>query len=196
MNQHAPRILVLDNYDSFVYNIVQYLGELGAEPIVMRNDQIKVDEALAIKPDGVLLSPGPGQPTQAGILCELIPAFAPVVPILGVCLGHQAIGHVYGAKIVRAPELQHGKTSEIFHDGISIFQNISSPINATRYHSLIIESDSLPDQLAVTAKTKDGIIMAVRHKHLDVEGVQFHPESVLTEHGHQLLKNFVDRCKK
>ena len=196
MNQHAPRILVLDNYDSFVYNIVQYLGELGAEPIVMRNDQIKVDEALAIKPDGVLLSPGPGQPTQAGILCELIPAFAPVVPILGVCLGHQAIGHVYGAKIVRAPELQHGKTSEIFHDGISIFQNISSPINATRYHSLIIESDSLPDHLAVTAKTKDGIIMAVRHKHLDVEGVQFHPESVLTEHGHQLLKNFVDRCKK
>ena len=196
MNQHAPRILVLDNYDSFVYNIVQYLGELGAEPIVMRNDQIRVDEALAIKPDGVLLSPGPGQPTQAGILCELIPAFAPVVPILGVCLGHQAIGHVYGAKIVRAPELQHGKTSEIFHDGISIFQNISSPINATRYHSLIIKSDSLPDQLAVTAKTKDGIIMAVRHKHLDVEGVQFHPESVLTEHGHQLLKNFVDRCKK
>lgn len=196
MNQHAPRILVLDNYDSFVYNIVQYLGELGAEPIVMRNDQIKVDEALAIKPDGVLLSPGPGQPTQAGILCELIPAFAPVVPILGVCLGHQAIGHVYGAKIVRAPELQHGKTSEIFHDGISIFQNISSPINATRYHSLIIESDSLPDHLAVTAKTKDGIIMAVRHKHLDIEGVQFHPESVLTEHGHQLLKNFVDRCKK
>ena len=196
MNQHAPRIFVLDNYDSFVYNIVQYLGELGAEPIVMRNDQIKVDEALAIKPDGVLLSPGPGQPTQAGILCELIPAFAPFVPILGVCLGHQAIGHVYGAKIVRAPELQHGKTSEIFHDGISIFQNISSPINATRYHSLIIESDSLPDHLAVTAKTKDGIIMAVRHKHLDVEGVQFHPESVLTEHGHQLLKNFVDRCKK
>ena len=196
MNQHAPRILVLDNYDSFVYNIVQYLGELGAEPIVMRNDQIKVDEALAIKPDGVLLSPGPGQTTQAGILCELIPAFAPVVPILGVCLGHQAIGHVYGAKIVRAPELQHGKTSEIFHDGISIFQNISSPINATRYHSLIIESDSLPDHLAVTAKTKDGIIMAVRHKHLDIEGVQFHPESVLTEHGHQLLKNFVDRCKK
>ncbi len=196
MNNLIPRILVLDNYDSFVYNLVQYLGEQGAEPIVVRNDQITTSEALAIKPDGVLLSPGPGQPTDAGVLCEMITAFAQSVPIFGVCLGHQAIGHVFGANIVRAPELQHGKTSEILHDQTGIFQNIESPICATRYHSLVIDADSVPNELVVTASTKDGAIMAVRHRHLDIEGVQFHPESVLTQNGHQIIKNFITKCEK
>ncbi len=196
MNNLIPRILVLDNYDSFVYNLVQYLGEQGAEPIVVRNDQITTSEALAIKPDGVLLSPGPGQPTDAGVLCEMITAFAQSVPIFGVCLGHQAIGHVFGANIVRAPELQHGKTSEILHDQTGVFQNIESPICATRYHSLVIDADSVPNELVVTASTKDGAIMAVRHRHLDIEGVQFHPESVLTQNGHQIIKNFITKCEK
>ena len=196
MSNLIPRILVLDNYDSFVYNLVQYLGEQGAEPIVVRNDQITTSEALAIKPDGVLLSPGPGQPTDAGVLCEMISAFAESAPIFGVCLGHQAIGHVFGAKIVRAPELQHGKTSEIIHDQTGVFQNIDSPICATRYHSLMIDADSVPKELVVTASTKDGVIMAVRHRHLDIEGVQFHPESVLTQNGHQIIKNFITRCEK
>ena len=196
MSKSTPRILVLDNYDSFVYNLVQYLGEQGAEPIVVRNDQITTSEALAIKPDGVLLSPGPGQPTDAGVLCEMISAFAESAPIFGVCLGHQAIGHVFGAKIVRAPELQHGKTSEIIHDQTGVFQNIDSPICATRYHSLMIDADSVPKELVVTASTKDGVIMAVRHRNLDIEGVQFHPESVLTQNGHQIIKNFITRCEK
>ncbi len=196
MNNLIPRILVLDNYDSFVYNLVQYLGEQGAEPIVVRNDQITTSEALAIKPDGVLLSPGPGQPTDAGVLCEMITAFAQSAPIFGVCLGHQAIGHVFGANIVRAPELQHGKTSEILHDQTGIFQNIDSPICATRYHSLVIAADSVPNELVVTASTKDGAIMAVRHRHLEIEGVQFHPESVLTQNGHQIIKNFITKCEK
>ena len=196
MSNLIPRILVLDNYDSFVYNLVQYLGEQGAEPIVVRNDQITTSEALSIKPDGVLLSPGPGQPTDAGVLCEMISAFAESAPIFGVCLGHQAIGHVFGAKIVRAPELQHGKTSEIIHDQTGVFQNIDSPICATRYHSLMIDADSVPKELVVTASTKDGVIMAVRHRHLDIEGVQFHPESVLTQNGHQIIKNFITRCEK
>ncbi len=196
MNNLIPRILVLDNYDSFVYNLVQYLGEQGAEPIVVRNDQITTSEALAIKPDGVLLSPGPGQPTDAGVLCEMISVFAQSVPIFGVCLGHQAIGHVFGANIVRAPELQHGKTSEILHDQTGVFQNIESPICATRYHSLVIDADSVPNELVVTASTKDGAIMAVRHRHLDIEGVQFHPESVLTQNGHQIIKNFITKCEK
>ena len=196
MNNLIPRILVLDNYDSFVYNLVQYLGEQGAEPIVVRNDQITTSEALAIKPDGVLLSPGPGQPTDAGVLCEMITAFAQSAPIFGVCLGHQAIGHVFGANIVRAPELQHGKTSEILHDQTGVFQNIESPICATRYHSLVIAADSVPNELVVTASTKDGAIMAVRHRHLEIEGVQFHPESVLTQNGHQIIKNFITKCEK
>ena len=196
MSNLIPRILVLDNYDSFVYNLVQYLGEQGAEPIVVRNDQITTSEALAIKPDGVLLSPGPGQPTDAGVLCEMISAFAESAPIFGVCLGHQAIGHVFGAKIIRAPELQHGKTSGIIHDQTGVFQNIDSPICATRYHSLMIDADSVPKELVVTASTKDGVIMAVRHRNLDIEGVQFHPESVLTQNGHQIIKNFITRCEK
>lgn len=196
MNSKAPRVLVIDNYDSFVYNLVQYVGELGADPIVVRNDQISTSEALALKPDGVLLSPGPGQPQQAGVLCEAIRAFAGIAPIFGVCLGHQAIGHVFGAKIVRAPELQHGKTSEINHSGDGVFKKIISPIQATRYHSLVIEPGSLPTDLQVTASTNDGVIMGIRHRNLEIEGVQFHPESVLTEHGHEIVKNFITRCKK
>lgn len=195
MNSKAPRVLVIDNYDSFVYNLVQYVGELGADPIVVRNDQISTSEALALEPDGVLLSPGPGQPQEAGVLCKAIRAFAGVAPIFGVCLGHQAIGHVFGAKIVRAPELQHGKTSEINHTGDGVFKKIISPIQATRYHSLVIEPGSLPADLQITASTKDGVIMGVRHRNLEIEGVQFHPESVLTEHGHEIVKNFITRCK-
>ena len=190
------RILVLDNYDSFTYNLVQYLGELGAEPVVVRNDSMSVAELLALKPDAVLLSPGPGRPENSGVLCEAITAFAGVVPVLGVCLGHQAIGHVYGAQVVSAPELLHGKTSEVHHTGEGIFAGSPSPITATRYHSLIIERESLPAELVVTAHTQDGMIMGVRHRTLDVEGVQFHPESILTTRGHDLLKVFVEKAKR
>jgi len=196
MKNNGARILVIDNYDSFVYNLVQYLGELGAQPIIVRNDQVTVDEVIALKPDGVLLSPGPGQPHNAGILCESIRKFAGIAPIFGVCLGHQAIGHVFGAQIVNAPEIQHGKTSEISHSGSGVFEDVNSPIRATRYHSLVIEPSSLPSSLIVTASTSDGIIMGVRHRELDIEGVQFHPESVLTEHGHAIIKNFLKRCNK
>ena len=190
------RILVLDNYDSFTYNLVQYLGELDAEPIVVRNDSLSVAELIALKPDAVLLSPGPGRPENSGVLCASITAFAGVVPVLGVCLGHQAIGHVYGAKVVSAPELLHGKTSEVHHTGEGIFAGSPSPITATRYHSLIIERESLPTELVVTAQTQDGMIMGVRHRTLDVEGVQFHPESILTTLGHDLLKVFVEKAKR
>ncbi len=190
------RILVLDNYDSFTYNLVQYLGELGAEPIVVRNDSMSITELLALKPDAVLLSPGPGRPENSGVLCEAITAFAGVAPVLGVCLGHQAIGHVYGAKVVSAPELLHGKTSEVHHTGDGIFAGSPSPITATRYHSLIIERESLPAELVITAHTQDGMIMGVRHRTLDVEGVQFHPESILTTLGHDLLKVFVEKAKR
>lgn len=190
------RILVLDNYDSFTYNLVQYLGELGAEPVVVRNDSMSVAELLALKPDAVLLSPGPGRPENSGVLCETITAFAGVVPVLGVCLGHQAIGHVYGAQVVSAPELLHGKTSEVHHTGEGIFAGSPSPITATRYHSLIIERESLPAELVITAHTQDGMIMGVRHRTLDVEGVQFHPESILTTRGHDLLKVFVEKANR
>ena len=186
------RILVLDSYDSFVYNLVQYLGELGADPLVYRNDSLTVDEAVALEPDAVLLSPGPGRPEDAGILCAAIPAFANRgVPVLGVCLGHQAIGHVYGAAIVRAPQLMHGKTSLVRHVGRGVFAGIASPIEATRYHSLVIDPGTVPDCLEVTAHTDDGIVMGVRHRDLPVEGVQFHPESILTAAGHDLLRNFL-----
>ena len=190
------RILVLDNYDSFTYNLVQYLGELGAEPVVVRNDSMSVAELLALKPDAVLLSPGPGRPENSGVLCETITAFAGVAPVLGVCLGHQAIGHVYGAKVVSAPELLHGKTSEVHHTGEGIFAGSPSPLTATRYHSLIIERESLPAELVITAHTQDGLIMGVRHRTLDVEGVQFHPESILTTRGHDLLKVFVEKANR
>ena len=187
----AVRVLVIDNYDSFVYNLVQYLGELGAEPIVHRNDALSVDDAAALDVDAVLLSPGPGRPEDAGIMPELIRRLAGHRPILGVCLGHQAIGHVYGARIERAPELMHGKTSPIHHDGVGVFAGLPDPLVATRYHSLVVAEDGLPDVLEVTARTADGTIMGLRHRELAVEGVQFHPESILTEAGHDLLRNFL-----
>ena len=190
----TPRVLVIDSYDSFVYNLVQYLGELGADPIVVRNDRVTVDEAVALAPDAVLLSPGPGRPESSGIICDAIGAFAAVgTPVFGVCLGHQAIGHVYGAEVVGAPELMHGKTSPIVHDGTGVFAGLSSPLTATRYHSLTLRPASIPDDLAVTARSADGVVMGVRHRTVDVEGVQFHPESILTGHGHDLLRTFLSR---
>ncbi len=189
------RILVIDSYDSFVYNLVQYLGELGADPIVHRNDRITVAEALELAPDGVLISPGPGRPETSGIICEAIPAFAEAgVPVFGVCLGLQAIGHVYGADVVRAPQLMHGKTSPVEHDGVGVFAGLPSPLTATRYHSLVLDPATVPDTLEVTARTADGVVMGARHRRFDVEGVQFHPESILTGCGHDLLRNFLERC--
>jgi anthranilate synthase/aminodeoxychorismate synthase-like glutamine amidotransferase len=189
------RVLVIDSYDSFVYNLVQYLGELGADPVVVRNDQLSVDEAVALEPDAVLLSPGPGRPETSGIICEAIGAFAALAtPVFGVCLGHQAIGHVYGADVVGAPELMHGKTSAILHDGAGVFAGLPSPLTATRYHSLTLAPDSIPDDLVVTSRSADGVVMGVRHRTLEVEGVQFHPESILTEHGHTMLKNFLENA--
>ena len=188
----ARRVLVIDSYDSFVYNLVQYLGELGAHPIVVRNDALTVDEALDIAPDAVLLSPGPGRPEDAGIICEAVPAFATRgVPVLGVCLGHQAIGQVYGGTIVGAPTLMHGKTSPIEHRGVGVFRNLPSPLTATRYHSLTIDPATMPSCLEVTA-TADDVVMGIRHRELPVQGVQFHPESILTGCGHDLLRNFLD----
>ena len=191
----VPRVLVIDSYDSFVYNLVQYLGELGADPYVVRNDEVGVDEAVATNPDAVLLSPGPGRPETSGIICDAVTAFAEVgTPLLGVCLGHQAIGHVYGADVVGAPELMHGKSSTIEHDGGGVFAGLPAPLTATRYHSLTLEPDSIPDDLEVTARTADGVVMGVRHRRHDVEGVQFHPESILTVTGHDLLRNFLARA--
>jgi anthranilate synthase/aminodeoxychorismate synthase-like glutamine amidotransferase len=188
-------VLVIDSYDSFVYNLVQYLGELGAEPIVHRNDEIDVDAALALAPDGLLLSPGPGRPEDAGIACAAVRAFADRdIPVLGVCLGNQAIAHAYGAAIVGAKELMHGKTSSIDHDGRGIFAGLPSPLTATRYHSLTLAPDTIPAELAVTATADDGTVMGVRHRHHAVEGVQFHPESILTGYGHELLANFLQTC--
>ena len=189
----GAKVLVIDNVDSFVYNLVQYLGELGADPVVVRNNEITVADALATKPDAVLLSPGPGRPEDAGILCDAITAFAGKVPVFGVCLGHQAIGHVFGGNVIRAPELLHGKTSLVRHHNTGVFSGLESPVQATRYHSLVVEADSLPDCLEVTATTDDGMIMGMRHRDVDVEGVQFHPESILTNHGHKMLANFLAR---
>jgi anthranilate synthase/aminodeoxychorismate synthase-like glutamine amidotransferase len=189
----AARILVVDNYDSFVYNLVQYLGELGAEPIVRRHDEVTVDEAMAIDPDGVLVSPGPGRPEDAGLSNELIARFAGRRPVLGVCLGHQCIGQVYGGRVVRAAQVMHGKTSVIRHSGDGLFTGLPDPIEATRYHSLVVDREGLPDLLEVTAESEDGTIMGLRHRTADVEGVQFHPESILTASGHDLLKNWLTR---
>ena len=190
----VTRILVIDNYDSFVYNIVQYLGEIGADPTVVRNDALGTDDIAAMSPDGILLSPGPGRPEDAGIICDVVRAFAGRIPVLGVCLGHQAIGHVYGGRVVRAPALMHGKTSDILHEGEGVFAGLPSPLLATRYHSLVVDADSLPDELRVTARTADGLIMGLRHRDHDVEGVQFHPESILTVSGREMLRTFVARC--
>ena len=194
-------VFVLDNYDSFTYNLVQYLGELGAEVVVRRNDEVTPEEVEAMKPERILLSPGPCTPHEAGILVPLIRHMAGKVPILGVCLGHQAIGEAFGGKVVRAETLMHGKTSAVEHDGKGIFSSLPTPLTCTRYHSLIVEQASLPAELAVTAHTHEGngsgvksgsVIMGLRHRSLPVEGVQFHPESVLTEGGHQMIRNFLD----
>ena len=184
-------ILLLDNYDSFTYNLAQYLGELGCTLEVHRNDKISVEQIAQRKPERIVISPGPCTPQEAGISVELIEKLAGNFPILGVCLGHQAIGAAFGAKIVRAPKLFHGKTSEIKHDGKGIFKSVPNPLTATRYHSLIVERKSLPRELVVSAETRDGIIMGLRHRKYKIEGVQFHPESVLTEWGKQILKNFL-----
>jgi len=185
-------ILVIDNYDSFTYNLVQYLGELGAEMKIFRNDKITVAEAVALNPEKVLVSPGPCSPREAGISCDIIREFGPRVPLLGVCLGHQSIGEVFGGKVVRAERLMHGKTSPMLHNGESVFKGLPSPFNATRYHSLIVERESLPSCLKITAETAEGEIMGLQHTELPVHGVQFHPESILTENGKQLLQNFLD----
>jgi anthranilate synthase component 2 len=184
-------ILLIDNYDSFTYNLVQYLGELGAEPRVIRNDALSVDEVVALQPDGVVISPGPGTPDQAGVSLEVIRRLGEHTPILGVCLGHQAIGQAFGGTVARAKAQMHGKTSEIRHDGQGVFAGLSNPFTATRYHSLVILPDSVPADLEVTAWAEDGEIMGVRHRRLPIEGVQFHPESILTLEGKRLLGNFL-----
>ena len=184
-------VLLLDNYDSFTYNLAQYLGELGCNVEVHRNDKISVEEIARRKPERIVISPGPCTPQDAGICIDLIRSLAGKFPILGVCLGHQAIGAAFGGRIIRAPKLFHGKTSQIHHDGKSIFRKLDDPFTATRYHSLIVERKSLPRELAITAETDDGIIMGVRHRRYKLEGVQFHPESVLTQSGKQLLQNFL-----
>lgn len=184
-------ILLLDNYDSFTYNLAQYLGQLGQTLEVRRNDQITLDEIETLAPERIVISPGPGIPQNAGITIALIRRFAGKIPILGVCLGHQAIGHAFGGRVIRAPHLFHGKTSEIRHDSKTIFRGLPQPFTATRYHSLIVERKSLPKKLEISAETSDGLIMGLRHRKLKVEGVQFHPESVLTDAGMTLLRNFL-----
>ena len=186
------RILVIDNYDSFVFNIVQYLAQLGAKVDVKRNDEVTVEQAREY--DGVLLSPGPGTPTDAGVCIDIVKELGGEIPIFGVCLGHQAIAEAYGATVSRAPELLHGKTSQVFHYKQGVLADLPSPFTATRYHSLAVERDTVPAELEVTSETEDGVIMSLRHKDFDIEGVQFHPESVLTEGGHKMLAEWLVRC--
>jgi len=186
------RVVVIDNYDSFVYNLVQYLGELGATPIVHRHDALDLDQLRALEPDAVLVSPGPGRPEDAGISNSAIREFGERgVPVLGVCLGHQCLGQVYGGTVVRAPQVMHGKTSAIRHDGRGVFAGLPDPLVATRYHSLVVERASVPSELEVSAETDDGLVMGLRHREHPIEGVQFHPESILTQSGHALLANFL-----
>jgi anthranilate synthase/aminodeoxychorismate synthase-like glutamine amidotransferase len=187
----APRVLVVDNYDSFVYNLVQYLGELGAEPVVARHDAVTPDEVADMGVDAVLVSPGPGRPEDAGVSNDVITRFGGELPILGVCLGHQCIGQAFGGEVVRAPSIMHGKTSLVRHSGVGVFAGLPDPFEATRYHSLVVEPSSVPDELEVTAWTDDGVVMGVRHRTMAIEGVQFHPESILTASGHDLLRNFL-----
>jgi anthranilate synthase component 2 len=189
------RLLVIDNYDSFTYNLVHFFGELGAEPVVRRNDKITLDEIEAMAPEAVVLSPGPCTPNEAGICLSLIDRFATTTPILGVCLGHQAIGQAMGGTVLRAPELMHGKTSRINHTGRGLFRGINAGFEATRYHSLIVEVDSLPQTLEVTASTDDGLIMGLQHRTLPLHGVQFHPESIASENGHAILQNFLNLAR-
>jgi anthranilate synthase component 2 len=191
----APRLLVIDNYDSFTYNLVQELGELGADLVVYRNDAIEMTDIEAIAPDGILISPGPGRPADAGISEAIIRQLGGRYPLLGVCLGHQAIGEVFGASVVNAPSLMHGKVSEVHHDGTGLFEGLPNPFTATRYHSLTLDPASIPDDLIVTARTDDGVIMGVRHRERAIHGVQFHPESILTPDGPALLNNFLGLCR-
>jgi anthranilate synthase component 2 len=192
------RLVMVDNYDSFTYNLVQYFGELGAEVVVVRNDEVTVEDIEGLRPDKIVISPGPCTPKEAGISVETIHRYAGKYPILGVCLGHQSIGYAFGGNIIHAKQIMHGKTSPVYHQDAGVFKGLSNPFTATRYHSLVIEQTSLPDCLEVTAWTQDEAgnideIMGVRHKTLDIEGVQFHPESILTEHGHDMLRNFLER---
>lgn len=189
--QYFEMIVLIDNYDSFTYNLVHYLGELGAEVVVRRNDVVTPEEVLSMAPDAIVLSPGPCDPDKAGICLNLVKKAAGIIPILGVCLGHQTIGQVFGGKVVRAPKMMHGKVSQVFHHGDQLFDGISSPFEATRYHSLIVERSSVPDTLEITAETEDGIVMGLRHRELPVHGVQFHPESIASQYGHELLANFL-----
>jgi anthranilate synthase/aminodeoxychorismate synthase-like glutamine amidotransferase len=189
----APRVLVIDNYDSFVYNLVQYLGELGASPLVHRHDEVTIEQIVDARPDAILISPGPGRPEDAGVSNDVIEQLAGRVPILGVCLGHQCIGQVYGGEVVRAAQVMHGKTSLVHHNGTGVLAGLPDPFEATRYHSLVVDAASVPDVLEVTATTDDGTVMALRHRTLPVEGVQFHPESILTASGHQLMANFLSQ---
>jgi len=185
-------ILMIDNYDSFTYNLVQYLSELGQKVVVYRNDKINIEQIKRLRPSHIVISPGPGRPEEAGISEDVIKEFGPKIPLLGVCLGHQAIGEVFGGRVIRADKLMHGKTSQIYHNNSPIFKGLSNPFEATRYHSLIVEKKSLPDSLQITAWTKDKEIMGIAHKKFPIWGVQFHPESILTKEGKKLLKNFID----
>ena len=187
-------IAVIDNYDSFTYNLVQYLGELGAELEVFRNDRVTVEQLAQRSPTHLVISPGPGTPDDSGISNEMIAHFSGRIPVLGVCLGHQCIGQVFGGDVVRAPQIMHGKTSLIHHRDVGVFEGLPEPLEATRYHSLVVDRASVPDVLEITAETDDGLVMGLRHRDLDVEGVQFHPESILTVAGHQLVGNFLARC--
>lgn len=194
----SVKVIMVDNYDSFTYNLVQYFGELGADVTVVRNDQVTVADIERLAPDKIVISPGPCTPKEAGVSVETILKFAGRTPILGVCLGHQSIGYAFGGRIIHAKSIMHGKTSLVYHDDVGVFKGLNKPFTATRYHSLVIEQESLPDCLEITAWTQDAAgrideIMGVRHKTLDIEGVQFHPESILTEHGHDMLRNFLER---
>ena len=189
----GPSVLLVDNYDSFTYNLYQYLGELGAEIRVVRNDELSAEAAMALSPERIVISPGPGTPDQAGITLDLIRRAAGRIPVLGVCLGHQALGQAFGGEVRRAPKLMHGKTSQIHHDGRSVFARLPDPFTATRYHSLVVERDSVPESLEISAWTDDGIVMGLRHREYPLEGVQFHPESILTTVGKDLLRNFLEQ---
>ena len=189
-------LLLIDNYDSFTWNLYHYLGELGAEVAVHRNDAISVEEAIALRPEGIVLSPGPCDPDKAGICLELIERAAREIPLLGVCLGHQAVGQAFGGRIVRAPQPLHGKVSSVSHSGKGIFAGLPSPMQVTRYHSLMVERETLPRELEITAESEDGVIMGLQHRELPVHGVQFHPESIASEHGHQLLRNFLSLTRR
>lgn len=194
----ANKLVMIDNYDSFTYNLVQYFAELGADVHVVRNDEVSIDDVIAMQPDRLVISPGPCTPTQAGISLELIKQMAGKIPILGVCLGHQSIGEVFGGKVVHAKQIMHGKTSPMYHNNSGVFRGLNNPFKATRYHSLVVEKESLPSCLEITAWTQTECgdideIMGLKHRELDIEGVQFHPESILTEHGHDLLKNFLNK---